>query len=96
MSKIAILVEFEVIPEHRSAFESLIRGNSQHTLATEPGCLQFDVVTPEDDPTRLFLVEVYRDREAQEYHSALPRLAEIREKYKNMIKSRKVTFGTIA
>jgi autoinducer 2-degrading protein len=96
MSKIAILVEFDVIPEHRNAFESLIRGNARHTLTTEPGCLQFDVVTTQDDPTRLFLVEVYRDREAQEYHSGLPRLAEIREKYKNMIRSRRVTIGTIA
>jgi quinol monooxygenase YgiN len=96
MSKIAIFVEFEVLPEHREAFERLIRGNAAKTLATEPGCLQFDVVTPEDDPQRPFLVEVYRDREAQQFHSNLPRLAEIREKYKNMIKSRRVTLGTIA
>jgi len=42
MSRIMIVVESEVKPEHRTQFIELIKGHAQRSRA-EDGCQQFDV-----------------------------------------------------
>lgn len=91
MSKIAIVVEFDVKPEHRKAFEQVIRSHASRTRAAEPGCLQFDVLIPQRDANKVFLFECYRDQAAFEEHGKSPILADTREKYKDMIESRRIT-----
>ena len=95
MSQVAILVEFAVKPEHRQSFESIIRAHAAKTKETEPGCRRFDVLVPQKDDGRIFLVEVYADDAAFKAHSAMPRLAEVRESYKDMITDRKITVCTL-
>ena len=48
MSRIMIVVEFEVKPEHRNHFIELIKGHAQRSRA-EDGCQQFDVLLPQED-----------------------------------------------
>ena len=91
MSKIALVVEFDVKPEHRQAFEQVIRGHAKRTLEAESGCLQFDVLIPQRDANKVFLFECYRDAAAFETHGKSPILAETREKYKDMIENRRIT-----
>ena len=91
MSQIAILVEFSVKPEHRQSFEAIIRDHAAKTKETEPGCRRFDVLVPQKDDGRVFLVEVYADDAAFKAHSSMPRLAQVRETYKDMINDRKIT-----
>jgi quinol monooxygenase YgiN len=91
MSKIAIVVEFDVKPEHRKAFEQVIRSHASRPRAAEPGCLQFDVLIPQRDANKVFLFECYRDQVAFEEHGKSPILAETREKYKDMIENRRIT-----
>ena len=91
MSQIAVLVEFSVKPEHRRSFETIIRTHAAKTLETEPGCRRFDVLIPQKDDGRVLLVEVYADDAAFKAHGAMPRLAEVRESYKDMIIDRKIT-----
>lgn len=95
MSQIAILVEFQVKPEHRQAFEAIIREHAAKTKETEPGCRRFDVLIPKKEDGRVFLVEVYADDAALQAHSATPRLAQVREAYKDMILDRKLTICTL-
>ena len=52
MSRIMIVVEFEVKPEHRNAFIELIKGHAQRSRA-EDGCQQFDVLLPQKDQSRV-------------------------------------------
>lgn len=91
MSKVAIAVEFHVKPEHREAFEKIIREHARLSRETEPGCIRFDVLIPKKDDGRVLLFELYADETAFQEHSSLPRLAETRERYKDMIVERRIT-----
>ena len=63
MTKIALVVEFQVKSEHRAEFITLMRDHAAGTLADEEGCLQFDLLLPNENG-RVFLYEVYRDEAA--------------------------------
>jgi autoinducer 2-degrading protein len=91
MSKVALVVEFDIKPAHRAAFEEIIRFHAKRTLDTEEGCVQFDVLIPQRDANKVFLFECYRDDAAFEAHGKSPLLAETREKYKDMIEDRRIT-----
>lgn len=91
MSKVAIVVEFDVKPAHRQAFEQVIRSHAKRTREGEPGCLQFDVLIPQREANKVFLFECYRDAAAFDVHGKSPLLAETREKYKDMIENRRIT-----
>ena len=45
-----------------------VLANAQTSVAKERGCIQFDVCVDPADPGRVFLYEVYSDREAFEEH----------------------------
>jgi autoinducer 2-degrading protein len=91
MSKIALVVEFDIKPEHRKAFEDVIRSHGKRTREQEPGCLSFEVLIPQKEPNKVFLFECYRDDAAFEAHGKSPLLAETRAKYKDMIENRRIT-----
>jgi quinol monooxygenase YgiN len=90
MSRIMIVVEFEVKPEHRAQFIDLMKGHAQRSRA-EDGCKQFDVLLPEGDQNRVLLVEAWRDQEALDTHAKAPALAKTRETYQPWLVNRKVT-----
>lgn len=90
MSRIMIVVEFEVKPEHRNRFIELMKGHEQRSRA-EDGCQQFDVLLPQEDQSRVFLVEAWRDQAALDAHSKGPMLAQTRETYQPWLVSRKAT-----
>ena len=91
MNHIALVVEFDVKPKNRSEFEDIIRSHAARTLEAESGCLQFDVLIPQEDAGKVFLYECYRDSNALKTHAKSPILADTREKYKDMITDRKIT-----
>lgn len=95
MSKIALVVEFQVKPEKRQAFEALMRQHSAGTLQDEEGCLQFDVLVPKKDDGRVLLYEVYRDDAALQEHMNSARLAKTRGSYDDMIDGRSITMCTV-
>ena len=90
MSRIMIVVEFEVKPEHRNQFIELMKGHARRSQA-EDGCQQFDVLLPQDDQSRVFLVEAWRDQAALDVHAKAPTMAQLRETYQPWLVSRKAT-----
>ena len=90
MSRLMIVVEFEVKPEHRSAFVDLMKGHAQRSRG-EDGCQQFDVLLPEEDQNRVFLVEAWRDQAALDVHMKLPAMARLRETFTPWVVSFKAT-----
>jgi len=90
MSRIMIVVEFEVKPEHRDAFIELIKGHAQRSR-TEDGCQQFDVLLPQEDQRRVLLVEAWRDEAALDVHIKLPAMARLRDTWQPWIVSLKAT-----
>ena len=90
MSRIMIVVEFEVKAQHRNQFIELIKGHAQRSRA-EDGCQQFDVLLPQEDQSRVLLVEAWRDQAALDVHSKAPAMAKLRETYQPWLVSRKAT-----
>ena len=95
MSKIALVVEFKVVPEHKEAFCTLMRSHAKAALDHEPGCLQFDVMVSREDATRVFLYEIYADQKALDEHMASPQLARTRGSYAHMIAERRVVICNV-
>jgi (4S)-4-hydroxy-5-phosphonooxypentane-2,3-dione isomerase len=90
MSRIMIVVEFEVKPDHRNQFIELMKDHAQLSRA-EDGCQQFDVLLPQNDQNRVLLVEAWRDQAALEVHAKLPRMAQNQETYGPWLLNRKAT-----
>lgn len=90
MPRLMIVVEFELKPEHTSAFITLMKSHAELSRA-EDGCHQFDVLQAQDDPNKIFFVESWRDAEALAVHSKVPRMAENQAIYEPWLNSRKAT-----
>lgn len=75
-----VLPEFHVAPENLTAFLAAARADADASLATEPGCLQFDVIVQEGDgPAKVLFYEVYTDRAAFDAHLQTSHLAAFRQ-----------------
>jgi autoinducer 2-degrading protein len=90
MTRVVLIVEYEIKPEFRQEFETLIRDHGRGTLDDEEGCLAFDVLVPRDVPDRIMLYECYADAAAYAKHTASPRLAATRARYEKMLAGRKI------
>jgi quinol monooxygenase YgiN len=66
----AVCVTFKLKGGQAAAFMPLMRENAQTSLATETGCLQFDVLADPAKPDSVFLYEIYSDRAAFDAHLA--------------------------
>ena len=90
MSRIMIVVEFEVKSDHRNQFIELMKEHAQRSRA-EDGCQQFDVLLPQEDHSRVLLVEAWRDQAALDVHSKTPTMATLRETYQPWLLNRRAT-----
>ena len=64
---LVVHVHVHVKPECVEAFKQATLANARESLK-EPGVARFDVIQQQDDPTRLVLVEVYRNANAAASH----------------------------
>lgn len=90
MPKTALVVAFEVKAGRMARFLDIIRAHAARTLDVEPGCERFDVLTAKDGGDAVHLYEVYADDEAYADHAASQRLADVRERYKDLIVRRTI------
>jgi quinol monooxygenase YgiN len=74
MSKFANVVTIEVAPGRRDQVVTLLLAHKAR-LKDEPGTLQFEVLLPKDDDTKVRVYEMYRDAAAFEVHLNGPSLA---------------------
>jgi (4S)-4-hydroxy-5-phosphonooxypentane-2,3-dione isomerase len=91
MGNFALVVDMEVKPEDADRFATLIAENARLSVANEPGCLQFDVVRPQDAPGRFMLYEVYENAAAFEAHIKMPHVGNFFGQAKPLIVSQKAT-----
>src|SRR5579863_9103277 len=87
MSRIMIVVEFELKPQHANDFIALMKKHAELSRA-EDGCQQFDVLQAQDDPNKIFFVESWRDQAALDVHAKVPRMAENRAIYEPWLANR--------
>ena len=64
----AVVVTFEIHPQHLAAFMPLMTQNAATSLAEEPACHRFDVWTDPARPDEVFLYELYTDRAGFDAH----------------------------
>ena len=84
MSKFANVVTIEVSPGRRDEVVALLLAHKAR-LKDEPGTLQFEVLLPKDDDTKVLAYEMYRDAAAFEVHLKEPSLARWKEETTGMV-----------
>lgn len=95
MSGYVILVDFLLKPGSRPEFRHAIDANAKASCRTEPGCRQFDVVEPGDEPDRIILYEIYDDRAAFEAHLKAPHLAAFEAASNHLVTKKTVIAGDL-
>jgi quinol monooxygenase YgiN len=85
MLKFAIIATIEIAPGRTEEFVPLLMAHRARCLQDEPATLQFDVLLPQEDTTKVMLYEVYRDEAAFDTHWNGPSLARLREEATGMM-----------
>ena len=73
-----------VMEENVDEFIDSITLDSIGSTNEEPGCLRFDVYQNVNDPTELYLYEVYSNADAFEYHRGTPHIKNWKETVNDM------------
>ncbi len=68
----AIIVTFRIADGALAAFLELVCANAAASLADEPGCQRFDVLTDPKVPDAVVLYEIYDDEAAFQQHMTMP------------------------
>jgi (4S)-4-hydroxy-5-phosphonooxypentane-2,3-dione isomerase len=76
MSKLVIMGTVEVAPGTRDQVLPLLTAHKARCLRDEPGTLQFEVVLPRENDSRMLIYEVYQDDAAFEAHRNAPSRAQ--------------------
>jgi len=95
MSQFANIVTVEVVPGRKDQVVSLTLAHKAR-LKDEPGTLQFDVLLPKGDDTKVYIYELYRDAAAFETHIAGPSLAQWKRETAGMVKLQGVRCSVVA
>jgi quinol monooxygenase YgiN len=84
MSKFANVVTIEVAPGRRDQVVTSLLAHKAR-LKAESGTLQFEVLLPKDDDTKVLTFEMYRDAAAFEVHLNGPSLAQLKEEIAGIV-----------
>ncbi|HEY7798040.1 MAG TPA: putative quinol monooxygenase [Hyphomonadaceae bacterium] len=89
------MVDFRLKPGTFDRFHKLIVENARASVRDEPGCRQFDVVTPNGAADRVVLYEIYDDPAAFETHKRTPHFAVFDRESASLVDSKAVTLGRL-
>lgn len=78
-----IIAPVQIGTGHETEFIDGMREQARGFVDDEPGCLRFDVIQDEGDPSRIWLYEVYRDEAAFQQHIQSSKLIKWRETSKH-------------
>ncbi len=90
MSQFAIFVTIKLKPGTADDFRPLIEENAEAAVRDEVDCLQFQVMTAEDDPETYFFYEVYTDAGSLENHRQTPHYQKYMAAAEDMIAERSI------
>jgi quinol monooxygenase YgiN len=88
------VAELEIDAAQASAFAAALREVGQASVRSEEGCLALYAVAEKQDPSRVRVFEIYRDRAAYEAHLLTPHFKKFRATTEAMVKSRKLIEAT--
>ena len=87
---IAICVDFEIVPTKFDVFFSIIQKNASESVANEVGCHQFDILQDPQNPTKIFLNELYDYAAAFNLHKQSSHYLEFNQASSEMVMSKSV------
>ncbi len=87
MSRVALVVTLKIADGKMDAFMTAVKAHAARCLMNEEGCLQFDVLLPEDRPGEVRLYEVYRDQAALDEHANGASIKQMRSDTEGMVAS---------
>lgn len=76
MSKLAVIGTVEVPPGKRDQVLRLLMAHRARCLKDEPGTLQFEVMIPREDDSKLLIYEIYQSDAAFDVHRKGPSRAQ--------------------
>jgi (4S)-4-hydroxy-5-phosphonooxypentane-2,3-dione isomerase len=85
MSKFATVGTIEFAVGRRDQLLRSLVAHKARCLKDEPGLLQFEILLPKDDGSKVLLYEVYRDDAAFEAHQKGPSFIQWREETAGMV-----------
>jgi quinol monooxygenase YgiN len=91
MSKLVIIGTIEVAPGKREQVLVALAAHKARCLRDEPGSLEFEILTPNEDETKVLLYEVYQDDVAFEVHRNGPSITRFREETAGIVTGLHVT-----
>ena len=91
MAKFALVATIEVAQGRRDQLLPLLQAHKARCLKDEPGTLQFDILQPNDEATKVLTYEVYRDAAAFDLHRSGASFARWREETAGLVAKVHVT-----
>ena len=86
-----VLVKVQVKAELIDEFKTAILRNASLSVERDPGCVRFDVLQQQDDPTRWYFYEVYEQEQAWIDHRSAAHFLAFKEVGDRAILTRDVT-----
>ena len=87
---LAICVDFEIDLSSLDAFLTIMKKNASDSLANEIGCHQFDIAQDQQNPTKIFLYELYDDAVAFELHKKASHYLEFNDAISGMVNKKSI------
>ena len=87
---LAVCVDFEVDLASLDAFLTIMEKNASDSLANEVGCHQFDISQDPQNPTKIFLYELYDDAVAFEVHRKANHYLEFNDAISGMVNKKSI------
>ena len=87
---LAVCVDFEIRLASLDAFLLSMHRDDQESLANEVGCHQFDIAQDSQNPTNIFLYELYDDVVAFERHKKTSHYLKFNQVVSEMVRAKSV------
>ena len=87
---LAVCVDFEIDLASLDVFLIIMKKNASDSLANEVGCPQFDIAQDQQNPTKIFLYELYDDAVAFELHKKASHYLEFNDAISGMVNKKSI------
>ena len=84
------LAEIEVVPSKLEEYLVFAKEVGETSTKTEPGVLTLFSMQTKEDPCKIYILEIYADREAYQSHLLTPHFKKYKEGTAKMVKSLKL------
>ncbi len=88
--KIVRLAEIEVVPEHLEEYMAFAKEVGETSVKVEPGVLTLFSMQTKEDPCKIYILEIYADKEAYQSHIQTTHFKKYKEGTAQMVKSLKL------